>query len=218
MAARLRYSYDKGAFAKGMASMADPMAAAGTGAMKELADIVKREGRQNMASAGFSKKFQNTFRGQIYPTKGNSIDAAAVLYSKVRYSNIFETGGDIGGKPLLWLPLPTAPKRIGRQKMTPALYVRQIGPLFTINRPGKAPLLAANIGVSARQRATGKVGKITNAKLRKGASGVGAKQAVPLFVGIPNVSIKDKLQIREITERAAGRLGELYFKHLNPEG
>ncbi|AZO54901.1 hypothetical protein EJ077_16690 [Mesorhizobium sp. M8A.F.Ca.ET.057.01.1.1] len=218
MTARFRYSYGKGEFASAMASIKNPIAAAGTGAMKELADMVKREGRQNMASAGFSNRFQNTFRGQIYPTDRNSIDAAAVLYSKVRYSNIFETGGDIGGKPLLWLALPSTPKRIGRQKMTPQLYVRQIGPLFTIERPGKAPLLAANIGVSARQRAAGNVGKISNARLRKGASGVGAKQAVPLFVGIPSVSIKDKLQIREITERAAGRLGELYFKHLNPEG
>ncbi|TSE07583.1 hypothetical protein C1D09_018805 [Mesorhizobium intechi] len=201
-----------------MTSIKDPIAAAGTGAIRELADIVKREGRADMASAGFSKRFQNTFRGEVYPSNRDSIDAAAVLYSKVRYSNIFETGGDISGSPLLWLPLPTAPKRIGRQKMTPELYIRQIGPLFTINRPGKPPLLAANIGVSARQKASGNIGKITNAKLRRGATGTGAKQAVPLFVGIPSVSIKDKLQIREITERAAGRLGELYFKHLNPEG
>ncbi|MFC3323325.1 DUF6441 family protein [Mesorhizobium cantuariense] len=214
MSARFRYSYGKGDFASAMASIKDPIAAAGTGAIKELADIVKREGRQDMASAGFSKRFQNTFRGNVYPAGRNSIDAAAVLYSKVRYSNIFETGGTISGKPRLWLPLPTAPTRAGRQKMTPALYVKTIGPLISIERQGKPPLLAGKI---ATNRRGSKTGKVSLSALKRGGAGA-PSTLVPLFVGIDRVSIKDKLHIREITERAAGRLGELYFKHLNPEG
>jgi len=214
MAARFRYSYDKGAFANAMASVKAPIAAAGTGAMKELGDIVKREGRQNMASAGFSTRFQNTFRSITYPQGRDSINAATVIFSKVKYSNIFETGGQVAGKPLLWLPLQTAPKKVGREKMTPALYVRTIGPLVSIERPGKPPLLAGKIATNRR----GGKSKVSLSALRRGHAAGAASELVSLFIGIDRVSIKDKLQIKEITERTAGRLGELYLKHLNPEG
>ncbi|RWE11570.1 MAG: hypothetical protein EOS61_15685 [Mesorhizobium sp.] len=211
MAARFRYSYGKGDFAKAITSIADPIAAAGTGAMKDLADIAKRDGRQNMAAAGFSKRFQNAFRSIVYPRGRNSINAAAVLYSKIRYSNVFETGANVSGKPKLWLPLPNAPKRAGRFKMSPALFVKTIGPLVSIDRPGKPPLLAGRIATNRRGQAT--KGKVTLSALKRGGAGA-ASTLVPLFIGIDRVSIRDKLQIREITERDAGRLGELYFKHL----
>ncbi|WP_353842903.1 DUF6441 family protein, partial [Mesorhizobium sp.] len=62
--------------------------------------------------------------------------AAALIFHNIRYAGIFEEGGTISGKPRLWLPLKDTPKRAGRQKMTPALYIKTIGPLVSIERPG----------------------------------------------------------------------------------
>ncbi|MER9524119.1 DUF6441 family protein [Mesorhizobium sp. M0292] len=206
-----------GAIERAMQRNLSIMANAATGAMNQAATNIKKEGRTDIVSGGFSRRFANSFRANVYPKSGVSVGAAALIFDTVKYFDIFETGGTVHGKPMLWLPLPSAPKKIGRQRMTPALYVKQIGPLFPINRVGKAPLLAANIGISARQRATGNIGKITNAKLRKGAAGAGPKQAVPLFVGVDDVTLKKRFNLRRITAAHAAKLGAYFAENLKDD-
>ena len=211
MAARFRFDAKKGEFARAMVQIADPIAYAGTSAIIEAGDIVKREGRSDIASAGFSKRWQNTLRVDVYPKRGASMNAAAFIWHKIPYAGVFEDGDTISGKPLLWLPLKSTPQRIGRSKMTPAGYIKSIGPLVPINRPGKPPLLAGQIAINRRGQTT--PGKVTLSALRRGNSGK-ASRLVPLFIGIPKAKMPDKFSIREITERAANRLGELFVKHL----
>ncbi|RWQ54336.1 DUF6441 family protein [Mesorhizobium sp.] len=214
--ARFRYDAKPGEFFAAMASIKDPIAAASTAAITEAGDIVKREGRQDIAAAGFSKRWQNALRVNVYPKRKQSMNAAALIYHKIQYAGVFEEGATITGKPRLWLPLPSAPKRVGRQKMTPALYIKSIGPLVSIERPGKPPLLAGKIATNRRGQAKGNQSKVTLSALRRGSAGK-ASTLVPLFVGIDRVNIRDRLSIRQITERAAARLGELYLKNLNPD-
>ncbi|PZV33375.1 DUF6441 family protein [Mesorhizobium kowhaii] len=214
---RFRITAPEGEIERAMRKNYHVMAKAAQGAMNQAATNIKKEGRADIMGAGFSKRFANSFRVNVYPKRKESVGAAALVFDAIKYADIFETGGTIHGKPMLWLPLPTAPKKIGRQRMTPELYVRQIGPLFPINRAGKRPLLAANIGVSARQRASGKVGKITNAKLRKGASGSGPRQAVPLFVGVDDVTLKKRFNLRRITAANAAKLGQYFAENLKDE-
>ncbi|TPN53991.1 DUF6441 family protein [Mesorhizobium sp. B1-1-7] len=215
---RFRMTAPAGAFERAMQRNQGIMAKAAQGAMNQAATNIKREGRADIKGAGFSNRFANSFRANVYPKGGQaSVGAAALIFDTIKYADIFETGGSVHGKPMLWLPLPTAPKRIGRQRMTPALYIRQIGPLFTINREGKPPLLAANIGISARQRASGSVGKITNARLRKGAAGGGPKQVVPLFVGVDDVTLKKRFNLRRITAANAAKLGQYFAENLKDE-
>ncbi|TIN41402.1 MAG: hypothetical protein E5Y10_22945 [Mesorhizobium sp.] len=208
--ARFRYQRKEGEFALAMAAIKDPIAFAGTAAISEAGDIVKRQGRQDIAAAGFSKRWQNALRVNVYPRRKLSMNAAALIFHNIRYAGIFEEGAVISGKPRLWLPLPSAPKRAGRQKMTPALYVKTIGPLFSIERPGKPPLLAGKI---ATNRRGSKTGKVSLSALKRGGAGA-PSTLVPLFVGIDRVNIRDRFSIRQITERAAARLGALYLKHL----
>ncbi|TGQ95420.1 hypothetical protein EN851_07840 [Mesorhizobium sp. M8A.F.Ca.ET.208.01.1.1] len=212
--ARFRYQKKDGEFAQAMAAMKDPVAFAGTAAITEAGDIAKRDGRADIAAAGFSKRWQNALRVNVYPRRQYSIDAAALIFHNIRYAGVFEEGAVISGKPRLWLPLKDTPKRAGRQKMTPALYVKTIGPLVSIERPGKPPLLAGRIATSRRSK-PGQDGrhKVSLAALRRGGAGA-PSTLVPLFIGIDRVSIKDRFSIRQITERAAARLGELYLKNL----
>lgn len=209
--ARLRYSYRQGEFAAGMTSMADPVAVAGSGAIGEAANEIKVGARRDIEAAGFSRRWQNALRVDTYPRRGVSINAAALIWHKIPYAGVFEDGAIISGQPTLWLPLPTAPKRAGRSKMTPALYVRTIGPLISIERPGKPPLLAGKIATNRRGQIN--KGKVTLSALRRGGAGA-PSTLVPLFIGIDRVSIRDRFSIREITERQAARLGALYLKHL----
>lgn len=212
--ARFRYEKKDGEFALAMAAKKDPIAFAGTAAITEAGDIVKREGRQDIAAAGFSKRWQNALRVNVYPRRKLSMSAAALIFHNIRYAGVFEEGATISGKPRLWLPLKDTPKRAGRQKMTPALYIKTIGPLISIERPGKPPLLAGKI---ATNRRGSKTGKVSLSALKRGGAGA-ASTLVPLFIGIERVSIRDRFSIRQITERAAARLGSLYLKHLNPNG
>lgn len=211
--ARFRYERKEGEFALAMAAIKDPIAFAGTAAITEAGAIVKREGRQDIAAAGFSKRWQNALRVNVYPRRRLSMNAAALIFHAIQYAGIFEEGGTITGKPRLWLPLKDTPKRAGRQKMTPALYIRTIGPLFSIERSGKPPLLAGKI---ATNRRGSKTGKVSLSALKRGGSG-SPSTLVPLFIGIDRVNIRDRFSIREISERAAARLAELYLKHLNPD-
>ncbi|MBN9251462.1 MAG: hypothetical protein BGO03_01810 [Mesorhizobium sp. 61-13] len=215
--AGFRYSFKAGEFASALFQKSELIAAAATGAVTEAGTIAKNRGRADIASAGFSKGWQNALRLEIYPKQKNSsksrnsINAAAHIFHRVGYAGVFESGDTISGKPLLWLPLKSTPQRIGRSKMTPAAYVKSIGPLVTIQRPGQAPLLAGQIAINRRGQTT--PGKVTLSALRRGNSGKASK-LVPLFVGIPKAKMPDKFSIREITVNAASQLGSLYMKHL----
>src|SRR6476646_11057850 len=117
-----------------------PIAKAATAAVREAGEIAKRDGRASIAASGFSRKWQNALRVNIYPPQGDSLRLAAFIYHKIRYAGVFEEGAVISGQPLLWLPLPTVPLRRGRP-MTPSQYARSIGPLVSVQRPGGPPLL-----------------------------------------------------------------------------
>src|SRR4051812_18715685 len=108
--------------------------------VRDAGEIAKRDGRASIAASGFSRKWQNALRVNIYPPQGDTMRPAAFIYHKIRYAGVFEEGAVIGGQPLLWLPLSTVPLRRGRP-MTPSQYARSIGPLVSIQRPGGPPLL-----------------------------------------------------------------------------
>jgi len=94
--------------------MQRPIAKAATATIREAGKIAKRDGRASIAAAGFSRKWQNALRVNIYPPRGDSMRPAAFIFHKIRYAGVFEEGAVIGGQPFLWLPLPTVPLRRGR--------------------------------------------------------------------------------------------------------
>lgn len=217
MAFGFKVSDVKGDFALASTAIGKKIAIAATLAVRDAAETAKKEGRANIAAAGFSSKWQNALQDRFYPS-GNksSIDAAAVVYHKIPYSGVFETGAVIHGNPVLWLPLPNAPVRSGGRRLTPALYIRQFGSLISINRPGKPPLLAGLVPEISAQRQIVKLGK-PNRRSKKFASRAARLVRVPMFVGIAAVDIKKKFDIVAIVKRAASRLGEFYLRHIETD-
>ena len=219
---RYRYETNEGEFAKGMRALRNPVASATTGAIAEAAASIKAQGRSNIASAGFSRRWQDTFRTLKFPTRGRkSIDAAAFIYHKIPYATIFEEGGTIRGKPLLWLPLPSSPKRLGRTRLTPKVFNQQIGPLtFLPAKNARPPLLVAP-AVMTRAKAKKRHPRVSATAFRRGANkAVGPREVirgVPVFSGLRSVDMPKKFDLYKIIDQAAKRLPELYVKHLKAE-
>lgn len=218
---RLKFTFAiaRGELEKAFKDFYGDVAEASTAAIFDAGELSKKEGRADIAAAGFSTKWQNALRVDYYPRgKKVSVDAAAVIHHNIPYAEVFESGATIRGNPYLWVPLSSTPKRVGNERLTPKVYEQRFGPLRFIKRTGKPPLLAGEVaGARVRRKGT----KISLSSLHRAAvgrtAGTGSIQVVPLFVGIPLVTIRKRFSIRAIIGRAVDRLGEFYFKHLKAD-
>ena len=86
-----------GGFIRAITDGERPIAKAATAAVRETAEMAKSAGRASIAGAGFSRKWQNALRAKIYPPNRDSMRAAALIYHKVPYAEVFEDGAVIHG-------------------------------------------------------------------------------------------------------------------------
>jgi len=186
------------------------MAKALTGAMRDVGKLGRERGRQAITAAGFSNKFANSLVAKL-PAK-DTLAPTAYIHTTINYADLFETGAIITGKPYLWLPLPTVPAGPGRPHMTPKQYVENVGPLVTMHRAGKPPMLGARVAISApRPQPFGRF--VSRRILRRGISMRGATQrtqVIPLFVGVPAVNIPKKFDVHAAVVDAFGHLDDFY--------
>lgn len=220
---KLDYKSDKERWKAAARSIQGTIAGAARAAFQDLAKQVQSAGRAEIARSGLSRRFQTGFRTYVFPRRaGGSGELTMRGFHSIGFANVFERGARIGGRPLLWIPLPTAPAKINGRRTTAGEYVRSIGPLHSINRPGRAPLLAGY----AMRATPGR--RVSVAQLRTGQRNVRRRQAraafggrlgkrpvsVPLFVGVRAATIRDRLNISSIYERARRDLPALYAKRL----
>lgn len=195
-----------------------PLAEAGKETIEAVATEIKRQGRAEIASAGFSQRWQNALRADVYPKRKDSLNAAALIYHKIPYADVFESGATIRGKPRMWVPLDSTPKKIGRERMTADRFIHEIGPLKMLKRSGKKPLLAAPMTATKAQIRNGAFGKVTLDRLRRGSGKIESKATgrmlVPLFVGVDSVKLKKRFALTEVIERAADRIEAIFVEKL----
>lgn len=223
---KLDYQHSKEEWKAAARSIRGTIAGATRAAFQDLAVQVQRQGRAEIARSGLSRRWQTGFRTYVFPRRivpGATTELAMRGQHRIGFANVFERGARIGGKPLLWIPLPTAPKRINGRPTTAGSYVRNVGPLHSINRPGRPPLLA---GYAMRAPSGGRSASVAqlrtgqrNARRRQARAAFGGRLgarpvSVPLFVGLPAVRIRDRLNISAVYERARRDLPNLYAKRL----
>jgi hypothetical protein len=215
MSLRLTLSAVGGAFFRALTEGERPIAKAATAAVREAAELAKSGGRTSIATAGFSRKWQNALRANVYPPNRDSMRAAALIYHKVPYAEVFERGAIIHGKPYLWLPLPTAPFAGGRR--VPASKFRELvgSPLYTIRRPGKPPMLGANVRMTSAR--AGKTVSLSLLRRGRNPGGKGTVRLVPLYVGVEVANIPKRFAILDAINRAAARLPDLNLKHFRDD-
>lgn len=192
------------------------MARAVTAAMRDVGKDAVRGGRASIAAAGFSSRWQRSLRMKMQPPSGNVLNPAVYVHSTINYSDVFETGAVIEGQPYLWLPLPSVPPGKNRPHMTPREYVRNVGPLVTMRRPGKPPMLGAVVRMAGKaqpfgafaSRATLRAGRFRGMRSR------GKVQTIPLFVGVLRVTIEKKFDVKGACEDAFKNLDTYYAQHM----
>lgn len=214
---RLNLTYGVGEWARSMESIKVPVTESAFAAIQDVAETVKRDGRAHIAAAGFSGRWQNALRVNVYrpgQTKVAGELAAAWVYHAIPYAGVFERGATVRAK--MWVPLPWAPKKIGRQSMSPNAFVAATNQrLFPIRRGGKT-YLATSIVMSGRAAQRGRATKYSATALRRGRTGRGegaVRVLVPLFVSVESVTFRKRLSILNVVEKAANTLAEAFFKH-----
>jgi hypothetical protein len=222
---KLDYQHSKEDWRAAALAIRGTIAGATRSAFQDLAVQVQQQGRAAIGRSGLGPRFVRGFRTYVFPRRivpGATADLAVRGQHSIRYANVFERGARIGGHPLLWIPLPTAPKKINGRPTTAREFVRSVGPLHSINRPGRPPLLAGYAMNAPRGR------RVTVAQLRTGQRNTRRRQAraafggrlgkrpvsVPLFVGLSAVKIRDRLNISAVYDRARRDLPALYAKRL----
>ena len=140
MTIRVRIEYKGEPLSKVFGEMKTPIAQAATTAMRQAGEILKTEARKEIAKGGLGRKWQTALRVNVYPQNKDSLSPAAFMYHKIPYAWVFEQGATIRGKPLLWLPLPSVPKRGTRQPSPRKLGIK----LQSVNR-GTKPLLVGRL-------------------------------------------------------------------------
>lgn len=210
----LKVSFDiiTGEFERRMEELQKPIAETAVATMDEVLSTVKVEGRASIAAAGFSRRWQNALRFDRFP-RGNkkSINAAVFVHHRIVYAGVFEDGATIVGNPLMWVPLPSSPKRIGRNRFTPRNYNNMVGPLVSMSSRSGTPLLGATVRMS-RTNAAQERPKVTLATLRRGRTGRGILRTIPLFFGIRSTQIEKKFNITQICEAARDAIPSIYAR------
>lgn len=178
---KLKVDIDRSDLAKDIKA---PIAAATAETMRQGASLLLKRGRANIAAAGFSSKWQAAWKVNVFANEG-TLSPAIFGHHTIPFSNVFEKGARIAGKPLLWLPLPNIPKFLGGKRTTPELWVRVVGPLASVRRhSGGKPLL---------------VGKLP-----------GTQENVPLFVGVPAVKIGKRFDLARVGESVSDDLPAIF--------
>lgn len=218
---KLVYAAAKGQWKQAFDQQYGGVARAATAAVKDGASSLKVKGRGVIAASGLGRSFQSAFRVEAYPRSGASVDAAMFAHHNIPYAGVFQTGSVVSGHPLMWVPLPGVPRRIGPAHMSPRNYEALIGPLHFDERPGRKPLLSAYVrGTRApRKRISMSSLKAGSALSRlgvresRGKHGTAGVVSVPIFVGVSSVKMPRKFDLRPVFQEVRRGLASSYFRY-----
>lgn len=175
------------------------------GGVRAATDGLKLELRGQIVKAGLGDRLSKSWRGNLYPRNGLSINAAGLVYSTApKIITAFTEGVTIRGKSGLYLAIPTdlVPRRKGK-RMSPKDFAASGQKLTYVPPQG-----ARRVGllVLENQRLTSK-GRARQASERAVAKGKVA--TVVMFILVPQVTLKKRLNVEPAGEKWIERLPEL---------
>jgi hypothetical protein len=171
-------------------------------AMHEAGSGLKNAWRGQIAQAGLGLRLANSIRSQTYPKSGESLKAAALVWSKAPVIvGAHDTGPLIRSKDGFWLAIPTAAAGKGMKggRITPGEWERRRGLRlrFVYRRRGPSLLVAdgrlnnRGLGVASRSK-TGR-----------------GRSTVPIFLLVPQVKLSKRLNLARDAERAQAAIPRL---------
>ena len=183
-----------------------------TAGMRQAADGLKADLRRQITEAGMGPRLANTWRAELYPKGRKSIKAAGFVFTKApTIIRAFDQGAVIKSKHGFWLAIPTPAAGTGprAKRMTPGLWEQMHGArLRFIYRRGAPSLLVAE-NMRARTGKRGGFGHGSASALRSGRG----LATVVMFILVPQVSLKKRLDVDGVAERWASALPELIVRN-----
>jgi hypothetical protein len=166
-----------------------------TAAMREAGTGLKTAWRGQITGAGLGRRLANSIRSLTYPKAGESLNAAALVWSKAPVIvGAHDTGPLIRSRDGFWLaiPLPAAGKSLRGGRITPGEWERRTGlRLRFIYRRRGPSLLVAEGRLNTKGRAVASRSK----------TGRGLVTA-PIFLLVPQVKLPKRLDLARDAERA----------------
>ena len=164
-------------------------------AMREAGAGLKSDWRAQITGAGLGRRLANSIRSQTFPKSSNSLNAAALVWSKApEIIGAHDTGPLIRSKDGFWLaiPLPAAGKSTRGGRITPGEWERRRGLRlrFVYRRTGPSLLVAE-----------GRLNTKGQAVVSRSKTGRG-KVTAPIFLLVPQVKLSKRLDLARDAERA----------------
>lgn len=194
-----------------------------TGGVREVGDWVKAEWRGQVVGSGLGQRLANTIRQNNYPVRGESMSAASLVYARPNRKknsasaadviDAFNRGVLITSVNGLYLAIPTAAAgsvagSSGRGRLTPGIWEQRTGMrLRFVYRRGRPSLLVADEArLNSKGHAKQKRGRRRRDGILTGAA------TVPVFILLPQVRLKKRLNLDPVARAASGRLAGAILK------
>jgi hypothetical protein len=166
-----------------------------TAAMREAGTSLKSAWRGQITGAGLGQRLANSIRSASFPKSGESLNAAALVWSKAPVIiSAHDTGPLIRARDGFWLAIPTeaAGKSSRGGRISPGEWERRTGLKlrFVYRRRGPS-LLVAEGRLNTKGRAVASRSK----------TGRGVVTA-PIFLLVPQVRLPKRLDLARDAERA----------------
>ncbi|UXU75545.1 MULTISPECIES: DUF6441 family protein [unclassified Paracoccus (in: a-proteobacteria)] len=166
-----------------------------TAAMREAGAGLKSAWRSQITGAGLGTRLGNSIRLATYPKGSDSLNAAAMVWSKAPVIvGAHDTGPLIRSKNGFWLAIPllAAGKSTRGGRITPEEWERRTGlRLRFIYRRRGPSLLVAEGRLNTKGRAVA-----SRAKTGRGLT------TVPVFLLVPQVRLRKRLELARDADRA----------------
>jgi hypothetical protein len=164
-------------------------------AMREAGTGLKTDWRTQITGAGLGRRLANSIRNQTFPRSGESLEAAALVWSKAPVIiGAHDTGPLIRSNDGFWLaiPLPAAGKGLRGGRITPGEWERRRGLRlrFVYRRNGPSLLVA--------ESRLNKQGKAVASRSKTGRG----KVTAPIFLLVPQVKLPKRLDLARDADRA----------------
>ena len=175
-------------------------------AMRAAGDGLKADWRGQITGAGLGTRLARTVRSRVYPERAESNAAAAMVWSRApRVVRAFEEGATIRSKDGFFLAIPTeaaGTRGLGRARITPGGWEQRTGMRLRLIYRRSAPslLVADEARINTRGRA------VMNRRRRRRDGIRTGSMTVPIFILVPQVKLRKRLDLQRAAEDWGRRL------------
>jgi hypothetical protein len=202
----MRFNLERPDVRKALACTQQDIERAVTSGMRDASVELKERLREDVVASGLGERLSRTWRGKVFPEVGESVEAAAYVWSRApKIVDAFDRGVTIRSARGFWLAIPTpAAGARGRgqsgraSRITPGGWERRTGMRlrFVYCKRGPSLLVADTARLNSRGLAAANRRKTGNS-------------TVIVFLLVPQVTLKKRLNIDAIENQQAARVPAL---------